>query len=104
MDAVGKILMSMNITPDLRGFEQIIDCIYLFDESPRISFMDLCTKVGNKNGVKRGAVERNIRYAMHVVDKTSHGYKEYVVKKDLTAAKFIRALEYTTRDIRRKDE
>lgn len=104
MDAVGKILISMNITPDLKGFGQIIDCIYLFDEFPRISFMDLCTKVGDKNGVKWGAVERNIRYAMHVADKTSQGYKEYVVIKDLTAAKFIRALEYTTRDIRRKDE
>lgn len=75
---VGDALLRLGITPDLKGFNYIIDMVEMIDKEGDIKIIAGYEIVGKKHKSDGSKVERAIRHAIERLNPTSEKYMELI--------------------------
>lgn len=99
MRKTGDVLIELGITPELKGFQYIIDMIEeIRKESGGVGKITaLYAAVGKKNHATGSKVERDIRHAIDTrLNMATEEYRKYVgaYPERLTNSAFLYALKY----------
>lgn len=76
--STADVLLALGITPNLKGFNVIIDMVDLLNSGKYTRFNDMYAALSDKYGTKVSAVERSIRFATTKIDVNSETYKKYI--------------------------
>ena len=72
---VGELLIRWGITPELKGFQYIIDAVCLWDRKKRIT--EIYYEIADNRNDSWTAVERSIRHAFSGLDFNRNEVKSY---------------------------
>lgn len=67
-EKIERKLITLGITPNIKGFEYIATALELLCEDSRTPLMTVYESVAKKHNASRGNVERAIRYAISKVE------------------------------------
>lgn len=74
----GDILLKLGITPDLSGFNYIIDMVEMINNGEVSKMMTAYSDIAQKRGHTAYGVERGIRQAIRRVNAESEEYERYI--------------------------
>ena len=93
---IREFVLNMGITPELKGYEYIIESIEKLITAPNTKLIKLYTDIAKSHNVTVGSVERAIRHAINTVFKEYDGIKSAekifhcrIVSDSLTNSKFL---------------
>lgn len=97
-EKVGNVLLDLNITPNLNGFNYICDAIEIISEEKAIRTCLLYEEVSKRNESTPTKVERAIRHAFSKIDKESENFKKYFGVKKLTNSSLLFTLYFKLKE------
>lgn len=92
---VGELLIRWGITPELKGFQYIIDAVCLWDRKKRIT--EIYYEIADNRNDRWTAVERSIRTAFDKLDFTKKEMKEYFGLIEPKNAKLISIISWKSK-------
>lgn len=75
---VGDALLQLGITPDLKGFNYIIDMVEMIDKGELSKVTAGYAIIAKKYGNTASGIERGIRHAITKIDTKSREYERYI--------------------------
>lgn len=102
---VGDALLRLGITPDLKGFNYIIDMVDMIDKEGDIKIVNGYAIVGKKYNAEGSRVERAIRHAISKINTSSKEFDKYIganavnyEKGNITNSAFLYTMHYRLKE------
>ena len=93
---IKEFVLNMGITPELKGYEYIIDAVEKLIAAPNTKLIKLYTDIAKSHNATASSVERAIKHAINTVFKEYDGIKSAekifhcrIVSDRLTNSKFL---------------
>lgn len=93
---IKEFVLNMGITPELKGYEYIIESVEKLITAPNTKLIKLYTDIAKSHNVTASSVERAIKHAINTVFKEYDGIKSAekifhcrIVSDSLTNSKFL---------------
>ena len=93
----GELLLSMGITPNLRGFDYIQAAVEILVKCPAEKYQNIYEYIALRDGVAKAAVERGIRHAIGKADRDSEWWRENIKHSATTNSEFLSIMAYRMR-------
>ncbi len=100
----GDILISIGITPNLRGFEYICMATEILSVDSKASVQRVYKVIADKKSTKTESVERTIRHAISKADRNCDWWKENIRKGNTVNSEFLSILAYRIREEHKEDD
>lgn len=102
---VGDALLQLGITPDLKGFNYIIDMVEMIDKGEVGKITEAYKTIGERRNETACSVERCIRHAISKINTTSKEFDTYIganaisfEKGNIVNSAFLNTLQYKLRE------
>lgn len=96
---VGDALLQLGITPDLKGFNYIIDMVEMIDKEGNLKMMYFYEMVAKKNNSTASRVERAVRHCVSKADRECDTFKRvFDGVKDINNSAFLYTLHYRLKE------
>lgn len=69
---IENVLLQLDITPNLRGFESICKAIEIISKEPHIRTTVLYERIAEKEDATKSQIERRIRHALSKMNATTY--------------------------------
>lgn len=69
---IESILLQLDITPNLKGFESICEAVEIISKEPRIKATMLYERIAEKDKATKSQVERRIRHALSKMNENTY--------------------------------
>lgn len=101
----GDILLKLGITPDIKGFNYIIDLVEMINNDEVTKITVAYAVAGKKNGDSGSKVERAIRHAISKINITTKEFAEHIGANvvrandgNITNSAFLYTLAYRVKE------
>lgn len=102
---VGDALLQLGITPDLKGFNYIIDMVEMIDKGEVDKITEAYKTIGKRRNETGTSVERCIRHAISKINTTSKEFDTYIgesvisfEKGNIVNSAFLNTLHYRLKE------
>lgn len=86
---IKNVLIELGITPNLKGFNCIVEAVGYIMENNDVKTTDVYEHVANTLGYKAANVERTIRHCVLNADKNSESWRRYIGIKRANNSTFL---------------
>lgn len=96
---VGDVLINLGITPEVKGFNYIIDMAEMVSKCENQKMMNIYEMVAEKNNTTASRTERAIRHCISNVDRNCEESTELFGEiKKISNSKFVHILVYRLKE------
>lgn len=94
----GDLLISIGITPNLRGFEYICMGVEILSTDSKVTLQSIYKKIAEEKSTTIPSAERTIRHAISKADRDSEWWQKNIGKDRAINSEFLSILAYRMKE------